>query len=146
MIHRKDARNRYKAIIVAAMGGACYRCGETRLKRLTLHHRKSEYRTQKNNNPDNPRGTLWYGVPTVETWAEVWLCDLLCYGCHHELHTDSYDSDMSAHDYLAEWESMTWRPEPIPDTKPTTAGLKRYSPEWHRVRKLMARYNRANRD
>ena len=74
---------------MAAMGGECYRCGETRLGSLTLHHRYEGTRSRGNSFYTGKPGTLWYKRITVKTWAEVWLCDLLCHSCHHDLHATS---------------------------------------------------------
>jgi hypothetical protein len=74
----QDARRRRKAMIVAALGGECVKCGDRRMAVLTLHHR----------HPDMKRRTIernfkpWRRPMTPKVWAEVWLCDLMCATCH----------------------------------------------------------------
>jgi hypothetical protein len=68
------------------MGGQCYQCREARLSALTLHHRDPADRSNPNNM--GSFSTLWGHKISVTTWAEVWLCDLLCHNCHQVLHGD----------------------------------------------------------
>jgi hypothetical protein len=77
---------RRKAIIVSAMGGACYVCGEDRLAVLTLHHRYEGLRPVSNQAPRR-FPSPWGHAIDASTWAEVWLCDLLCHNCHNDLHS-----------------------------------------------------------
>lgn len=69
-------------MVVEAMGGACYRCGETRLSLLTLHHRDPSAKTST--------VPLWRRRLTPSVWAEIWLCDLLCHNCHALEHAGAH--------------------------------------------------------
>jgi hypothetical protein len=69
--------------IIAAMGGACWDCGEDREPCLVLHHRWPDLKTGSHNSEN---GALWRKAITRRTWAEVWLCDLLCHNCHAMRH------------------------------------------------------------
>ena len=72
-------RRARKHQIIVAMGGACWKCGEDREPCLSLHHRWPALKTRSHNTEN---GALWRKAITIATWAEVWLCDLLCHNCH----------------------------------------------------------------
>lgn len=74
-----ELRRARKRLIITAMGGACWECGEDRAPCLSLHHRWPETKTHSHNTEN---GALWRRAITTATWAEVWSCELLCHNDH----------------------------------------------------------------
>ena len=69
-------------------GGACEKCGETRLATLCFHHREPK---QKSFSLDTRAfATKKWDVLVEETDK----CDLLCQNCHHSHHYQNSWDDM----------------------------------------------------